>query len=111
MANIDDTVAYMPGAASLPRRNGEIVFDAPWQSRAFGLAVGLSQAGMFPWDEFRDCLIASIARWEASGHPAAEWSYWERWLDALEHLLEARGIAADSEIDALMQRIAATPDH
>ena len=111
MADIDDAVAYMPGAAALPRRNGEIVFDAPWESRAFGLAVGLSQAGLFPWDEFRESLIASIAEWETGGHPAEEWSYWERWLDALERLLEAKGIAADAEVDALMEQIAATPEH
>ena len=59
-ASIDDSIAYMPGAAALPRRNGEIVFDAPWQSRAFGLAVGLSQAGVYPWDDFRESLIAAI---------------------------------------------------
>ena len=59
-ASIDDSIAYMQGTAALPRRNGEIVFDAPWQSRAFGLAVGLSQAGVYPWDDFRESLIAAI---------------------------------------------------
>lgn len=108
---IDDAVAYMPGTAALPRRNGEIVFDAPWQSRAFGLAVGLSQAGLFPWDEFRESLIAEIAEWEAEGHDPEEWDYWSCWLEALEHLLEAKGLAADADIDALMERIAATPEH
>lgn len=108
---VDDAVAYMQGTAALPRKNGEIVFDAPWQSRAFGLAVGLSQAGLYPWAEFRDQLIASIARWEAGGHPEAEWAYWERWLEALEVLLEEKGIAGDAEIDALMAQIAAIPEH
>ena len=28
-------VTGMTGAAALPRRNGELVFEAPWQGRAF----------------------------------------------------------------------------
>ena len=28
----------------LPRRNGELVFEAPWESRAFGLAAAYLQA-------------------------------------------------------------------
>lgn len=109
--SVEQAVAYMSGAAALPRRNGELVFDAPWESRAFGLAVGLSQAGVYTWDEFRERLIAEIAAWEAAGHPAGEWSYYERWLAALEAILEAKGVAADDEIDALMERLAATPEH
>ena len=109
--SVEDAVAYMTGNAALPRRNGELVFDAPWESRAFGLAVGLSQAGVFTWDEFRERLIAEIAEWEAAGHPAEEWSYYACWLHALEELLEERGIATDAELDALMEAIASVPEH
>lgn len=109
--SVEDAIANMTGAAALPRRNGELVFDAPWESRAFGLAVGLSQAGVYAWDEFRERLSAEIAAWEAAGHPAAEWSYYEQWLAALESILEAKGIASDEELDALMDEIAATPEH
>ena len=109
--SVEDAVAYMTGNAALPRRNGELVFDAPWESRAFGLAVGLSQAGVFTWDAFRERLIAEIAEWEAAGHPAEEWSYYACWLHALEELLEERGIATDAELDALMEAIASVPEH
>ena len=109
--SIEDAVAYMGGAAALPRRNGELVFDAPWESRAFGIAVGLSQAGLYTWDEFRERLIAQIAAWEAAGHPAEEWSYYACWLAALESILEERGTASDEELDALMEEIAAAPEH
>lgn len=51
-------------AVALPRSNGELVFDAPWQGRLFGLVVHLCQAGAFEWDEFKTHLIAAI---EASG--------------------------------------------
>ncbi len=109
--SVKDAVATMTGSAALPRRNGELVFAAPWESRAFGLAVGLSQAGVFTWDEFRERLIAEIAEWEAAGHPAEEWSYYACWLHALEELLEERGIATDAELDALMEAIASVPEH
>ena len=28
-----------------PRANGELVFEAPWESRAFGVAVALHESG------------------------------------------------------------------
>jgi nitrile hydratase accessory protein len=48
------------GASALPRSNGELVFDAPWQGRLFGLVVHLCKAGAFKWDEFKTHLIAVI---------------------------------------------------
>ena len=52
----------LDGPAAPPRRNGEIVFAAPWQSRIFGLTMALHAAGTFTWDEFRARLIAAIGR-------------------------------------------------
>jgi hypothetical protein len=46
------------GPAAIPRRNGEPVFDEPWESRVFGMAVGLCERGFYVWDEFRERLIA-----------------------------------------------------
>ena len=34
-------VTGMSGPAALPRRNGELVFEAPWQGRAFGMALAV----------------------------------------------------------------------
>ena len=34
------------GPAAPPRDNGELVFAAPWESRAFGLALALNEAGL-----------------------------------------------------------------
>lgn len=48
------------GLGALPRSNGELVFDAPWQGRLCGLVVHLCQAGAFQWDEFKTHLIAAI---------------------------------------------------
>jgi nitrile hydratase accessory protein len=80
------------GAAAPPRSNGELVFAEPWESRAFGLALALHQSGAFTWKEFSSELARSIARWEGDHPPGEAYPYYRCWLEALETLLEARGI-------------------
>ncbi|HEY2194661.1 MAG TPA: nitrile hydratase accessory protein [Actinomycetospora sp.] len=70
----------LDGPAAPPRSNGELVFAAPWESRAFGLVLTLVDAGRFTYEEFRGRLIARIGE-----DPAAP--YWESWLAGLEDLL------------------------
>ena len=62
----------------LPRRNGELAFDAPWQSTVFALAAAVIEYA-FGGDRepFRQQLIAAIAA--EPGRP-----YWESWITALE---------------------------
>ena len=66
----------------LPRRNGELAFDAPWQSKVFALAVAVIEHA-FGGDRepFRQQLIAAIA--DQPGRP-----YWESWTAALEALAQ-----------------------
>jgi aryl-alcohol dehydrogenase-like predicted oxidoreductase len=66
----------------LPRRNGELAFDAPWQSRVFALAAAVVEHA-FGGDRepFRRELIMAIAT--EPGRP-----YWESWTAALEALAE-----------------------
>lgn len=73
------------GPAAPPRANGELLFTAPWESRAFGMAVALYEAGAFAWSDFQQALIARIAAWEAA--PEGGWSYYTHWLGALEDVL------------------------
>jgi nitrile hydratase accessory protein len=96
------------GPAAPPRKNGELVFTAPWESRTFGMTVALHQQGVFEWDEFRDCLIAEIARWERD-RPETEWSYYARWQTALETLLARKGLCGGAELDAREHDLAARP--
>lgn len=92
------------GPAALPRRNGELVFEAPWESRAFGVAVALTGDQSFEWEEFRQRLIGEIGVWERD--PArSEWSYYERWLAALERLLLEQGVLSAGELEARMSLI------
>ena len=53
-------VRRMAGTAALPRENGELVFDAPWQGRVLGMALAVVQERGLDWDEFRQRLIAAI---------------------------------------------------
>jgi hypothetical protein len=66
----------------LPRRNGELAFDAPWQSTVFALAAAVIEHA-FGGDRepFRLQLIAAIAA--QPGRP-----YWESWAAALEALAQ-----------------------
>ncbi len=76
-----------------PRKNGELVFDAPWEGRSFGLALALHQQRLFDWEEFRQRLIVSIAA-------AQTGDYYEQWLRVLERLLVEKGIFTAEEVEA-----------
>ena len=65
----------------LPRENGELVFDAPWQGRVLAMAVGVVDHLGLDWDDFRRRLIAAIA-------DDPERPYYESWTSALESLVD-----------------------
>ncbi|GAC1482134.1 MAG: hypothetical protein PVSMB9_07770 [Candidatus Dormibacteria bacterium] len=90
MRAVDRTVADLEATAALPRKNGELVFEAPWQGRAFGLAVVLNDKGAYPWDDFRSRLVEQVTR----GRP----DYYENWLTALETLLVDRGLVTSDDV-------------
>ena len=73
----------------MPRRNGELVFDAPWESRAFGLAAAYLEASGQDWATFRSHLMAAIADLPDST------PYYEAWVVALDRLLVADGLEPD----------------
>ena len=82
-------VSMMSGAAALPRDNGALVFETPWQGRVFALAVEAVRNLGLPWDAFRQHLIAAIGE-----NPARP--YYESWVVALERLLDELGVAAST---------------
>jgi len=66
----------------LPRRNGELAFDAPWQSRVFGLAAAVvDHAFGGNREPFRQQLIKVVAA-------EPDRPYWESWTAALEALVQ-----------------------
>jgi nitrile hydratase accessory protein len=86
----------LEGEAAPPRRNGELVFEAPWQGRAFGIGVALCERGLYEWREFQAKLIETIGESGRQQEPAA---YYEDWLRALERLLLDRGLVDAGEIE------------
>ena len=78
------------------------VFSAPWEARAFAIALGLSQAGIFTWDEFRAKLIAEVAksdRIRERDGTADHGEYYEHFLRALEALLAEKALTPPSDSD------------
>jgi nitrile hydratase accessory protein len=94
------TVPAMEGALAYPRSNGEPVFDAPWQSRAFGMVVDLHKSGRFPWDDFKQRLIAEINAGRPAEVPAESSEYYYQWVEAFSRLVVETGLLQESEIAA-----------
>ena len=87
LATVD---AALGGEAPLPRDNGELVFEEPWQGRALGMAVvALNRLGV-PWADFRRHLASAIAARSATEDESPATAYYAAWLDALETLLAER---------------------
>lgn len=99
-AEAERLVADMGGTAALPRRNGELVFETPWESQAFGMAIALSNQGHYDWEEFRQRLIVEIGDWEGSDEEErAVWNYYRHWLASFEALVKERGLLSEEEIE------------
>lgn len=47
------------------------MFDEPWQAHTFAIVVKLCEDGAYPWDDFRDRLIAEIGVADAAGDEMA----------------------------------------
>lgn len=98
-ARAERLVAGMGGTAALPRKNGELVFDAPWESHAFGMAIALYEQGHYDWEEFRGRLISQIGNWERSDQDErAIWDYYSHWLASFEALITDSGLLSEEEI-------------
>ena len=93
----DTKIATMEAKNALPRENGELVFQAPWEARAFGLAVALNEKDLYEWREFSSQLASEIAAAEQNNNPS---SYYARWVASLEELLIDRGLISREQLDA-----------
>ena len=67
--------------------DGGPAFAADWEARVYALATVLRRRGLFNGDELRD----AIERLPPAVYLGA--SYYERWLGALETLVEEKGLA------------------
>jgi nitrile hydratase accessory protein len=83
----------MNGSVAPPRSNGELVFAAPWEGRAFALAVAVVEHAGLGWDTFRRRLIEAIAA-------QPDRPYYESWTVALESLIVGLNLTTPEALDA-----------
>ncbi len=95
------------GELAPPMVNGEVVFEAPWQGRVFGMARALAEAGLYDWDEFRAHLIDEIAQWDRAG--AGEYRYYDHFLRAFEKLLVDKGLVSTDHVAERVEAFLARP--
>ena len=104
MQQADRQIAAMEAQIALPRENGELVFQAPWEARAFGLAVALNAKALYEWREFSAELAATIAAAEQNNDSS---SYYARWIASLEELVVTKGLISREQLDARTAECAA----
>lgn len=96
---VDDST--VPGLAALDDE-GAPAFHAPWQARAFAIAVALSEDGTYDWGAFQERLAAEVDRTDGPARPAnetiSEAVYYRQWLAALERLLVDDGVLDPGEL-------------
>ena len=94
---IDRKIADAEMEFALPRENGELLFHAPWEARAFGLAVALCEKGAYKWRDFSAALASRIAASDKENDPSG---YYARWVASLEELAIEKGLIAREQLAA-----------
>lgn len=96
MSEIDGELTLATGPAAPPRKNGELVFQRPWEGRAFGMALAVRERRQYRWDDLRRLLERRIA--EAG--PTDDGSrYYEHWVEAFEELLQQLDLIDHDELE------------
>src|SRR4051812_47579877 len=85
--------AALAALRDIPRDREGPVFREPWEAQAFALAVSLQQRGLFTWKEWAATLGDEIKRAQAAGDPDTGETYYRHWLNALERIIAAKGVA------------------
>ena len=109
---VERLLGDLPGAGAIPRKEGELAFEEPWQIRALALAVAAHDQGRFPWSDFQGRLVAAISEWEHT--PAAErddWEYYRHWVRALEQLVIDQGLAEADDITRKAEECVKAGEH
>jgi nitrile hydratase accessory protein len=79
---------------SIPRDVDGPVFREPWEAQAFAMALALHERGLFSWPEWAATLGEEIKRAQAAGDPDTGETYYRHWLNALERIVAAKGLAS-----------------
>jgi nitrile hydratase accessory protein len=90
----------LPG---LPRDAEGPVFEQPWQAHAFAMTVSLHERGVFTWLEWSNALSQEIRSAARHDEPNLGEAYYLHWLEALERLVAAKGVASNQELSRLQE--------
>lgn len=81
------------------------VFNAPWEARAFGLAVQLNQSGVFEWSDWVEKFNQQIQIAQSQGDPDLGDTYYNHWLLTLEGILLDKKLVNLKEIESREESI------
>lgn len=85
-----DKLPSLPTDCKVELKDGEPVFEEPWQARTFAMAVQLNEAGFFAWQEWADELSRQIAAAEKVRPVRDAAGYYQVWQTCLEHLVNRK---------------------
>ena len=98
MTTSSEQISSFADEFSVPRRNGEPVFDEPWQARSFGMVVSMCQSGLFPWHDFKARLIEEVERGSCKDGDSS--TYYEQFFRAFWRLMAEKGFLTEEEMVA-----------
>jgi nitrile hydratase accessory protein len=87
--------AFRPAPlAGQPQDADGPVFKEAWEAQAFAMTLMLHERGIFTWKEWAATLAEEIKAAQAAGDPDLGTTYYRHWLNALERLVVAKGVAS-----------------
>lgn len=94
-----DIVSALAPVAPIPADSNGPVFAEPWQAQAFALTLQLQAKGLFTAAEWAQALGDEIREHLAHGGCTDGSDYYERWCEALEHIIVAKGASSHQVIE------------
>lgn len=82
-------------------------FDAPWQARAFALAVALTDETDRDWTAFQSRLVDEIEASTDADPDDPDETYYRQWLAGLERLLVEEGLVDPGDLRDRVDEFAA----
>lgn len=88
------------------KKSGTVAtFAQPWEARTFALTLALVEHKLFTLQDFQQALIARIAIHEAATCIIGTEDYYTKWIEALEYLLESKGLLKAKRLSDLEKEI------
>ena len=97
-------VLLRPLIPDLAKDEESLQFNEPWQAQVFALAVSLSEAGLFSWQEWSDELSATILKAQEFVDPDLGSTYYQLWLKTLERILTSKEVLDQTSILQRMKK-------